>query len=236
MNPLQQIQEDVTAQLMGNPATLVVPFTSYRKEIIASVATESQAAWAQRDGVDPATIGVACLILMPKGKVVDPNVPGPQLEMELIVRTFEDPKINTTGLSSEDVALANLSWLDGLVINVAVQLYGGEDALRPNYQYPGFLTYDTILRAPMPQAYIGRTMAPSFANDPTTGLVTLSCGDPAAAIFYAVGTASIQPGLQSQLYSAPFAVPVGTTVRAIAYNPLYMPSNIVTAIMTVTGS
>ena len=233
MNPLQQIQQDSEAWLLGNPATAQIPITSFRKEIIASVADEAQAAWRQRDGVDPATIGVACLILMPRCKPVDNNVPGPQLEIEITIRTFEDPKINTTGMTAEDVALAHLNWLDGLLIEDLTELHAsGEDALRPNYDYPGFLVYDSILRGKLPQSWIGRTAPPQFA-DTIDGLVTLSCDDPAASIYYTVG-GSIQPGLLSQLYTAPFTVPLGTAVRAIAWNPQTLPSHIAKAIITGT--
>ena len=42
---LWPFQQAVTALLMGNPATRVVPFTAYRKLLIESVENEALAAW-----------------------------------------------------------------------------------------------------------------------------------------------------------------------------------------------
>ena len=95
--------------------------------------------------------------------------------MELTIRTFEDPKINNTNLSAEDVALANLRWFgDGLVIAGLLAIYPSTSgpALKPNYDYPGFLVYDTVLRGQLPQDFPGRTPQPIITND-NSGNVTL---------------------------------------------------------------
>src|SRR5579872_2682004 len=108
MNPLKQLQEDSVNYLLGNPTTAAVPYTSFRQQVIEAVAAEAQAAWKVRvDG----KVGVACLVLMPKARPQSPNVPGPQLMLDLTIRTFEDPKVNNTTFSAEDVAIENLRWL-----------------------------------------------------------------------------------------------------------------------------
>lgn len=119
MNPLQQLQEDAVAYLLGNPATANVGYQSFRQQTIEGTAKQALAGWAMRV---PGKIGVCCLVLMPSFFAEDPNVPGIQGSVELIIRTFEDPKVNNTGLSAEDVALANLGWFgDGLVIAVCLR-------------------------------------------------------------------------------------------------------------------
>src|SRR5437868_1689961 len=100
MNPLQQLQEDAVAYLLGNPATAVVGYDNFRKQAIESVVKDTLAGWAVRV---PGKIGVNCLVLMPSFFSEDPNVPGVQGSVELIIRTFEDPKVNNTNLSAEDV-------------------------------------------------------------------------------------------------------------------------------------
>ena len=61
---------------------------------------------------------------MPSFYAETPNVPGVQGAIELIIRTFEDPKINNTGLTAEEVALSNLRWFgDGLIIGGLTTIY-----------------------------------------------------------------------------------------------------------------
>src|SRR5438270_13162200 len=100
MNPLQQLQEDAVAYLLGNPATAVVGYDSFRKQAVESAVKDALAGWTVRVA---GRIGVNCLVLMPSFFAEDPNVPGVQGSVEMVVRTFEDPKVNNTGLSAEDV-------------------------------------------------------------------------------------------------------------------------------------
>lgn len=230
MNPLRQLQEDAVAYLLGNPETAVVGFESFRKQAIESAVKEAIGGWTVRV---PGKIGVYCLVLMPSFRVVDRNVPGVQGNVSLIVRTFEDPKINNTGLDAETVAMSNLRWFgDGLLIHgleLEIVPDDKEDALKPNYSYPGFLVYDTTLTAYMPQDYLGRTIMPTIADD-NVGNVTLACTDPNAVIYYSLGGTMPQPGDNTNasghtlVYAAPFQVPRGMIVRCLAYNPAMLPS------------
>jgi hypothetical protein len=229
MNPLQQLQEDAVRYLLGNPATANVDYASYRQQAIDSSMKQALAAWSVRV---PGKIGVRCLVLMPSFFAEDPNVPGVQGSVELIIRTFEDPKVNNTGLSAEDVALANLNWFgDGLVIAglLAINPNVKGPALKPNYDFGGCLVYDTVLSGKLPQDYPGRTTQPSLVED--AGNVTLGCDDGAAGIYYTVDGSMPQPGdatgsSSTKLYSASFTVPSGTVVRCVAWNPVILPSDV----------
>lgn len=230
MNPLQQLQEDAVAYLLGNPATACVGYNSFRKQAIDCVAKEALAGWSMRV---PGKIGVSCLVMMPSFFAQDPNVPGVQGAVELVIRTLEDPKINNTGLSAEDVALANLNWFgDGLVIAGLLAIYPRTQgpALKPNYDYPGFLVYDTVLRGQLSQNFPGRTVQPSITDD-NAGNVTLSCSDEAAAIYYTLDGTMPSPGNtieagSTKLYSTPFNVANGTVIRCLGWNPAILPSDV----------
>jgi len=230
MNPLQQLQEDTVAYLLGNPATANVGYESFRRQTIDGTAKQALAGWFMRV---PGKIGVCCLVLMPSFFAEDPNVPGVQGSVELIIRTFEDPKINNTGLSAEDVALANLSWFgDGLVIAGLLAIYPmvKGPALKPNYDYPGFLVYDTVLQGKLPQNFLGRTALPTISDD-NAGSVTLACSDGAAGIYYTLDGTMPQPGDASgagstKIYSTPFNVPSGTVIRCLGWNPAMLPSDV----------
>jgi Chitobiase/beta-hexosaminidase C-terminal domain len=229
MNPLQQLQEDAVNYLLGNPATAAVGYESFRQQAIDSAVRQAIAGWSVRV---PGKTGVYCLVLMPSFFVEDPNVPGIQGTVELTIRTFEDPKINNTDLSAEDVALANLRWFgDGLVIAGLLAIYPKTNgpALKPNYDYPGFLVYDTVLRGQLPQDFLGRTLQPTINND--VGSVTLMCSDGAAGIYYTVDGSMPQPGDTSgagstTVYTAPFTVSNGTIVRCLAWNTTILPSDV----------
>lgn len=228
MNPLQQLQEDAVIYLLGNPATAVVGYDSFRKQAIDSAVKEALAGWTVRVA---GKIGVYCLVLMPSFFAEDPNVPGVQGSVELIIRTFEDPKINNTDLSAEDVALQNLHWFgDGLIIAGLITIYpnGTGPALKPNYDYPGFLVYDTVLRGKLPQDYPGRTVQPTIVDD-NAGNVTLACSDGAAVIYYTLDGTMPQPGggpAATLVYAAPFNVPNGTVIRCLGWNPAILPSDV----------
>ncbi len=229
MNPLQQLQEDAVNYLLGNPATAAVGYESFRQQAIDRAVKQALAGWSVRV---PGKTGVYCLVLMPSFFVEDPNVPGIQGSVELTIRTFEDPKINNTDLSAEDVALANLRWFgDGLVIAGLLAIYPSTNgpALKPNYDYPGFLVYDTVLRGQLPQDFPGRTPQPTVNND--AGNVTLTCSDGAAGIYYTVDGSMPQPGDTSgsgstSVYTAPFTVSSGTIVRCLGWNPAILPSDV----------
>jgi hypothetical protein len=230
MNPLQQLQEDAVNYLLGNPATAAVGYESFRHQAIDGAVKQAFAGWSVRM---PGKTGVYCLVLMPSFFVEDPNVPGVQGSVELTIRTFEDPKINNTNLSAEDVALANLRWFgDGLVIAGLLAIYPSARgaALKPNYDYPGFLVYDTVLRGQLPQDYPGRTVQPTITNDDADN-VTLSCSDDDAGIYYTLDGSMPQPGDTSAtgstyVYASPFPVTTNTVVRCLAWNPAILPSDV----------
>lgn len=227
MNPLQQLQQDAVNYLLGNPATAVVGYDSFRKMAIESAVKEAIAAWTVRVA---GKVGVYCLVLMPSFFAQDANVPGVQGSIELIIRTFEDPKVNNTDLSAEDVALQNLHWFgDGLIIAGLLSIYPTDKgpALKPNYDYPGMLVYDTVLRGYLPADYPGRTTQPTIADD-NAGNVTLACADGVAVIYYTLDGSMPTPGGggATQTYSAPFNVPIGTVIRCLAWDPLILPSDV----------
>jgi len=231
-NPLRQLQTDVTAFLTGNPATNFVPYSTYTEMVTQSVMDEALAAWKVRA---PGKAGVACLVMMPSLRVVTPNVPGPQYNVAIIVRTFDDPKVNNTGSTAEAVAMANLSWLDGLVLAGLTQLHGDPqgEALKPNYGYPGMRVYDSTLVGPLPQDFGGRTFDPTISINPS-GPITLACADPAAKIYYSLDGAMPLPSAEAiaahnvpNLYTTSLPAMPGAFIRAVAWNPALMPSNVV---------
>lgn len=226
MNDAEQLQDDLTTWLLGNPKTAMIPFSVYKKGDIASITEEDFAGWAQREGADPSIIGAACLVLPPKLRIKSKNMPGPQFTLTLDVRTYVDPAVNNTGLSALDIATANAAWCHDTLINRYQRLICAEDAITP-FVAPGFDSYDTHFEMQMPQDYLGQTAQPTISIS-ETGLVTLACADNQALIYYRIGGIP-QPGLAAHKYTAPFQAQAGELIRLTALNLSLMPSVILTA-------
>ncbi len=243
MTPINDVNDDlwpfqqaVTAQLLGNPATNMVPFSAYRKLLISSMEDEAQAAWKVRV---PGKVGIACLVMMPSLRVITPEVPGPQYEIVIVVRALNDPRVNNTGLTDEGVAMCNLRWLDGHLFEGITELHGDTkgEALKPNYDYPGLLVYDSTFSGPLPQDYLGRTVYPAIADN-GSGLITLTCSDLTASIYFTVdGTEPMPPANEGEattaaLYAGPFQAAAGATVKALAWNQVNLPSATIQAVIS----
>ena len=226
---LWPFQEAITGQLMGNPATRMVPYSAYRKLLIESAQDEAQAAWKVRV---PGKVGIACLVMMPALRIVTPEVPGPQYEVVITIRSFNDPRVNNTGLHAEGVAMANLRWLDGHLFEGVTELHGDAkgEALKPNYDYPGLLVYDSTLVGPLPQDYLGRCGAPVISAD-NNGNVTLSGFEAEATAYYTVDGSEPMPpandgeATAAKVYAGPFPAAVGTKVKALAWDRVKLPSH-----------
>lgn len=218
-----QLQEDITNMLLACPKTQIVPYSNFRSQTIQTAADEASAAWKVRV---PGKVGLACMVMMPAARIVDPDVPGPQFEVTLTIRTFEDPKVNNTGLTAEGVAIENMRWLDGWMIEDLVQEIHGDkndEAIQPNYNYPGMLVYDSKLAAPLPQSHDGRSFPPTIADD-GVGTVTLAVADPSCLIYFTTDGSCPSPGNPAQQYAAPFLVTDRTIVRFLAWNMQNLPS------------
>ena len=233
---LWPFQEAVTAQLMGNPATRVVPFTAFRKLEIESAQDEALAAWKVRV---PGRVGLASLVMMPSLRIVTPEVPGPQYEVVQVIRTFNDPRVNNTGLHAEGVAMANLRWLDGHLFEGITELHGDSkgEALKANYDYPGLLVYDSTVSGPLPQDYLGRCGAPTIAAD-AAGRVTLSGVEAGMEVYYTVDGKEPMPpanageATSARLYQGTFQALNGAVIKALAWNRVNLPSHTSQAVVS----
>jgi hypothetical protein len=239
LDPLAQYQADILNLLLGDPNLAVVPMFKYKSMVAQDAANQALNLWTPRF---PALAGVGIQIQLPSVRPKYPNVPGPQLEVEITVRIFEDPINNNTGLTAESIGMEVLAWLDGQ------NLYGGADlvpdpshpALRPNKEYADRFCYDAVFVAPFPQDARARALAPAV-SDNGAGLVTLGGGEPGAAVYYTTdGSLPVVGGNQNgfgvgstALYAAPFVVVAGALVRAIAYTAGKLPSYPVAAVINI---
>ena len=215
-------QQDLCNLLLSDPALAVVPVNTFKAMLISAVASEAADIWTDRSGLGKK--GCAIQVRMPALRVMTPNVPGPQYQVEYTVRVFEDPVENNTGLTAESIALEIFHWLDGAMLsgNATIIADNRGAALRPVYDYHDRFAYDVVFVAQSPQDSRDRTVTPALSDDGHGG-ITLSCADSNAQIYYSINAALPVVGVATP-YSAPFQISSGDTVRFFAYTPGLLPS------------
>ncbi len=215
-------QQDLCNLLLSDPALAAVPVSTFKAMLVSAVAAEATDIWTDRSGLGKK--GCAIQVRMPALRVMTPNVPGPQYQVEYTIRVFEDPVENNTGLTAESIALEILAWLDGAMLsgNATIIADNRGAALKPVYEYHDRFAYDVVFVAQSPQDSRDRTVTPTLSDD-GAGTITLSCTDPNAQIYYSINTALPVVGVTAP-YSAPFKVSAGDTVRFFAYTPGLLPS------------
>lgn len=255
MNAINQLdlqQQDLCNLLLGDPALALVPVSTFKAMLISAVAEEAVDMWTPRTAAKTAAgaaiKGCAIQVRMPALRVMTPNVPGPQYQVEYTIRVFEDPVENNTGLTAESISLEILAWLDGAMLSGNSQITADSrgPALKPVYEYHDRFAYDVVFTAPSPQDSRDRTVIATLADD-GHGNISLSCTDPAAQIYYALNDCPLpviafvgnqvagfkdatgKPRVIGTPYAAPFAVKAGDTVRFFASTPGLLPSFIASA-------
>ena len=225
MDALNQIQNDLKSLLLGHPTLSCVPITTYKQQVVALEILHELGPWQTRV---PGKTGVAIQIRMPLIRPVNPNVPGPQLAVEVPIRIFEDPLGNNTGLTAEAVGLEVLTWLDGTRFEGLLELEVDthSPALKPIYDYTDRFTYEAVLIGQLARDYLTpRALSPTL-SDNGHGIVSLGSADSQALIYYTTdGTLPI-PGDASHAYAGPFSVAPGTTLRWFAWRIGFLPSPI----------
>ena len=215
-------QQDLCNLLLSDPALAVVPVNTFKAMLVSAVAAEATDIWTDRSGLGKK--GTAIQVRMPALRVMTPNVPGPQYQVEYTIRVFEDPVENNTGLTAESIALEIFQWLDGAMLsgNATIITDNRGPALRPVYDYHDRFAYDVVFVAQSPQDSRDRTVTPALSDD-GAGTITLSSADPNAQIYYSINSALPFVGVAAP-YSAPFKVNAGDAVRFFAYTPGMLPS------------
>jgi len=240
MSPLEQLQSDVEAKLKSEGLLAAINVKSLRKMRIAS-----ELDLALVYGTPRATggkVGIGIIVGMHSLDVEHPNTPGPLLSVILPVRVYEHPMINMdatigTGQTAEDILKLVLKCLHQFRIEGLAALFAGRDAAKPvDSGNEGVLCYEAQLRCQLAQETIMRVTLPTI--DETNLIVTLTALEDNVAIYYTIGknpgsgdelTKGASPSIPASdfpgsgnpaaiLYSAPFAVAVGQTIRWAGYS------------------
>ncbi len=219
---IESVQPDVYYKLLSEPYFQNVAIFRVREKRLDTEVNQALAGLAGRNGKGGATIEV----LMPtlKGAMEETAGPVCTLEQEFVVR--EQPTVNLgangTGLTAEQIA-----------VNIAqtFQLYFLGGPMQGFYVAPSFYQYmeggaeapvarvRVTLQATFVLTALARTAAPGASAAGESVTLTDEQAGGGSTIYYT--TDGSFPGAgnpKAQVYSGPFTVEGGTTVRTAAYN------------------
>ena len=233
---LQAFQLDVAARLQASVYFADVPVLTFRPRA-ALTAAEIQDQINMALGALTAQNGKAglCLtVMMPALSTREQELPGPYLHLKCMVRVQENVMVNMgsngSQIACEDAAIAAAQilhlWTPGGTAGI---VRVGEEAISPGASFDGNVTYDVLIESEFDLPCVAKTAQPFIAN--SGDLISIGCADGEAAIYYTTdGTApwagnEIYPSTGS-LYAGPFTVTSGTMVRAAAFNPEKLGSDI----------
>jgi hypothetical protein len=220
MNPITQLQLFMVNYLLGDPALANYPIAKYKDQVVADIAAEAVTVWTERV---PGTRGIAIQVRMPAIRAKSPNLPGPQEQIELTIRVFEDPMNNNTGATCESVGDHILQVVDGWpYYNCMLAPDQRGPALKPDYSYPDRFTYDVVFVAELPRDQTPRVVAPVVVDN-GNATFSITCADNQATIYYTIdGTFPIIG--TSPVFAAPVPFAAPTKVITFAARAMYFPS------------
>lgn len=238
MIDLVQLQADVFGLLLSTPALNSVNIVLERK-FLADASVELDTIWQTvRNGRS----GCGVLVEMPRLSPVGKNSLAPQQAVRFRCVAFQNgdmafAPLTGCGLHAETIAQLINDALHGQELKGYGTLYGDEPTVAPARDFDFINAQETVLFLRSSQTNQTQRCAPvTITNNSLT--VTLACATSGAEIFYTldgsapvsadakdpVTEATINP--QSQLYSAPFVVPGGARLRAVAFAPGYNASQV----------
>ncbi len=219
---IESVQPDVYYKLLSEPWFQSIAIFKVREKRMDTEVSRALSGFSGRNGKGGASIEV----LMPALKSALPDTAGPVCTLEQKFLVKEQPTVNQgangTGLSAEQIAVNLAQTFQLFFLGGALQ---GFYAAPTFYEYVStpadspFIALAVTLRATFALTALTRTIIPGASAN--AGTVTLSDQQPGggSAIFYT--TDASFPGAgnpNATLYTTPFSVAGGTTVRTAAYN------------------
>lgn len=209
MNPITEMQQGAADILAADPFFDDIPVITEKIKDI-----ENQ--------VDQAVgrIAVCCLVVTPVAIISHGNMPVYFEPVNLVIRTFENPTVNTTGKGALDITLQAI----GLLHLVPPVSPAFETLVCKGYRLgndPRWLSYDAIFETkggivvPIPVV-----ADPVVAYDSGLGSFSITCATPHASIFYSTGDPYPSPR-SGTFYAGPVTMPKPVTVKARAWLPGY---------------
>lgn len=232
MSPLEQLQSDAFERMTAAAyfADIGIYLLRPRSNLSAAQIVEKIEAALNGVAKKGGKAGLAATVLMPLADAPEPNTPGPRLSLRMTVRVQENVLVNMgsagTLKSCESAGIEVLRLLHRFnPYGVAGVLTADRDALVPNAEFPGKVTYDVNFRALLDLSQDAKVARPEITG--TTAAVTITCATSGASIYYSTDDSLPRSGgAGSTAYTVPFSVTAGKRVRAAAYKTSMQASDV----------
>lgn len=221
MTDFVQLQEDLTQALLSATQLANINIVQLRKLRLQSEVDSAVIYTKQRNG----KAGCGILVEMPTGEVKKPNVPGPELTLVCSFLVVEQPMINlnpTTGtqMTAEEALQNVLDIFHQWQVDDMGAFYAAPKPFEPVDATPGTVAYRVRFTLASPKQPTVRLTQPSIAENALEITLANSADNPDAAIYYTTdgsypAKTEVNPG--STLYTVPFTVNSGDTIRWAAY-------------------
>lgn len=215
---LQQLQEDIAARLGANsaftyvPITVVNPLDEDEATLIQTRIDEQLSGYITKAG----KAGLACLVLVPELNARNPDLPGPQLDAEIIIRVIENPLVNRGAdgvqVTPEEQAMTVLGLLHlWSPYNYAV-FYAAERGALSQVQIKDRIAWDVKMTLPLGVQPFAKTGSPQMA---ISGADVILGGPDGSQVYYTLDD-SLPTATNGTLYEGPFTLTASATLRAVA--------------------
>lgn len=234
---LQRFQLDVAARLEGAAFFANVPVFIFRPRAALTAAQIQDRINAALGALTTQNgkAGLCATVLMPLLDTQKQDLPGPYFHLKCTVRVQENVIVNMGGngvqIACEDAAIAVAQtmhlWMPGGVAGI---VRCAPETIAPNLTFAGLVTYDVQLESELELECLPKTAQP-FLTD-SGGNIAIACSDGSAAIYYTTDGTAPWAGngyypTTAASYAGPFAAPpAGTLIRAAAFNPARLGSDI----------
>ena len=239
---IESIQPDLLAYLSSDPYLAAVSKFAIREERVQTLIDQALSADTFDPGQTGSRPGAVIEILMPMVKTDLTNAPGPVCTIEQRFIVKENTTINLdldangnptgTGLTAEQIAVHLLRSVHLWAIEgIKTSWYPAPESITPNRDYLPLIAYEVLLHCTIQFTPLDRVATPTISSPAQT--VTLACATGGAAIYYTTDSSPPWAGNPAAtLYTVPFTVASGATVRFAAYAANYLASIFCRALIT----
>ncbi len=233
---LQRFQLDVAARLEASAFFADVPVFVFRPRAALTAAQIQSSINAALGALTTQNgkAGLCATVLIPQLTTQKQELPGPYLHLQCIVRVQENVMVNMgangTLIACEDAAIAVAQilhlWMPGGTAGI---IRAAAETISPNPSFADKVTYDVLVESELDLPCLPKTQQPIISE--SEGELAIVCGDGSADIYYTTDGSAPWAGNEAYpssgiIYSEPFPAVAGTLIRAAAFNPSALGSDI----------